>query len=462
MSDLNKMKSDYTDIAAEMQRMVKLSKTEDRVFSAEEQEKWDTCKTQLATLETQIGYHEDAAKAAAKRFSDTDLELHDRQAYEDGRKAAVDNPDRPLNSRERDRALVGWLTRGQSGPRDFQLAERAGLNMRHNAITLDTHRGYNRNGDPLPFPKTLAEAERQHELRCQMTPQEQQELRAQAVGTDSAGGHLVPEQLLAQLDRAMLQFGGVRANCTVLTTEGAHKVTVPTVDDTSNSGAIIAENAAATEQDVTLGEVVLEDYKIGSKMVRVSVELMQDSSISISGLLGSLLAERIARAEANLVTVGTGSSQHNGIVTAASDSSVTTASNTAVTYEELLQLKHSVDPAYRSMSSWMMNDTSYRIVKIIADSQNRPLWLPNLVSGEPSTFDGQPVIVNQDMASGSAAKAYLYGDIGKYYIREVRGLTMLQSDQRYFENLQVAFLAYIRTDGDLVNTSAVKYMTNLT
>jgi HK97 family phage major capsid protein len=61
---------------------------------------------------------------------------------------------------------------------------------------------------------------------------------------------------------------------------------------------------------------------------------------------------------------------------------------------------------------------------------------------------------------GSSAKKVIFGDLSKYIVRDVRDFTLLRLDERFAELGQVAFLAFSRHDGDLLNagTNPVKYM----
>jgi HK97 family phage major capsid protein len=102
---------------------------------------------------------------------------------------------------------------------------------------------------------------------------------------------------------------------------------------------------------------------------------------------------------------------------------------------------------------------------LMTDSQGRPLWLPGLVDRAPDTIFGSPYTINQDMSSMTiSGKSILFGDFSKYWIRDVREFTLLRLDERFAEFLQVAFLAFLRTDGDLINagTNPIKGYQNST
>ena len=288
------------------------------------------------------------------------------------------------------------------------------------------------------------------------------EMRAQSIGTESAGGYLVPEDFSAQIDVAMAQFGGMFEAADVFSTDTGADLPWPTVNDTAQTGELVSENTATGDQDVTYGVVTLGGYMYSSKIVLVSIQLLQDSFFNMDAHLSLLLGERLGRITNTHATTGTGSGQPKGVVVA-STAGHAAASSSALTHDELLDLKHSVDPAYRRQPGvrWMFNDATLKALKKLKDGDNRPLWAPGIAVKEPDTLDSDPFTVNQDMASMEAsAKTVLYGDFKKYKIRQIRGITLMRLTERYAEKFQVGFIAFRRLDGDLIDagTNPIKHI----
>jgi len=280
--------------------------------------------------------------------------------------------------------------------------------------------------------------------------------RAQSVGTTTAGGFLVPEGFQAELITAMKAFGGVRDVARVLTTTTGNDIPWPNMDDTSNTGALLAENTGVSEQDLVFGSTTLKAYKYSSKAVKVSNELLQDSGINVDGILAEALATRIARITNTHFTTGDNSSKPQGIVNS-SGAGKTSASETAITYAEIVDLEHSVDPAYRGNGRFMMHDSILKAIKKldIGSSDARPLWEPGLLRlGTPSTILGYPYLINQDMASSLAAdnKVMLFGDFSYYVVRDVLPFTLKRLVERYADADQVGFFAFSRNDGRKVSS----------
>jgi HK97 family phage major capsid protein len=283
----------------------------------------------------------------------------------------------------------------------------------------------------------------------------------QVVGTDSLGGYLVPDTWQPEIERAMKSYSGILQACRILQTSTGETRYWPTEDDTSTKAVKVGEASAFTVQDLTLGQAQLDAYKYGSIM-KVSYELLQDNAYNIERELRDAFAPRFGRALNEQCTIGDGSGDPNGVVTA-STLGKTAASATAFTYLEILDLKHSIDPAYRAnpdQFGFMFHDNVLLAIKKLVDSQNRPLWMPSYVAGEPDRIDGTRFWVNQDMDSSinASSKLILCGDFSKYIVRIAQDMIIARRDELYSESGLVGFQAWMRFDGECINTAAIKHL----
>lgn len=288
-----------------------------------------------------------------------------------------------------------------------------------------------------------------------------EEIRALST-TGAAGGFMVPTEFLRDMVRVMKAFGAVQRVAREITTESGASMTYPSVNDTANVGAILAENTQDTELDVAWTQKTLSAYMYTSKIVRVSLQLMQDSAFDVDGELRDMLGERIARIQNQHFTTGTGTGQPQGLVTGAT-SGVTAASATVVTADEIISLVHSVDPAYRSSgrARFMMGDAMLASIRKLKDTTNQYLWQPSMQAGVADSLFGYPLEINPDMPAAAAnAKPVAFGDFFEgYIIRRVRGFQLLRMEERYADFLQVGFLGFSRADGQVRNAAAYRVLT---
>jgi HK97 family phage major capsid protein len=287
--------------------------------------------------------------------------------------------------------------------------------------------------------------------------------------TGSEGGFTVPTETASTLIESLKAFGGMRAVANVLVTATGAPLSFPTADATAEVGEIVAENAAATAADTAFGTVSLPVYKYSSKSVAVPIELLQDSNIDIEAYVNALLVTRLGRITNTHFTTGTGSSQPRGVVTGAGSGVVAANGSTqvtAVTYDSLVNLVHSVDPAYRDGALFMMNDATVGVLRKIKDGSGMPIFNPGyqqgVPGGAPDTLLGYGIQINQDVASMAAsAKSILFGNFSRYTIRDAMGITLRRFDDSAFMlKGQIGFCGWLRSGGNLLDAGAVKFFQN--
>lgn len=288
------------------------------------------------------------------------------------------------------------------------------------------------------------------------------EERAAMTVPDSAGGYLVADELVKKIETAMLPYSGIRnTRATIIRTNGGNDLIMPTCNDTSNSGAILAEADAATALDFVFGSKTLHAYTYTSKIIRASIEFLRDTAISgIEEWIAKQLGERIGRATGAHFITGDANSKPEGLAHA-STLGVTAADDVDISYTELVDLQHSVNPAYRQVGEWLLADAALKGIKKLKDGEGRPLWVPGVAVREPDTILGHRYAVDMNIPAPATKTIPVYfGDFSKFHIRDVAGMTLLRLTERYAEYLQVGFLMFSRHDSMLLDagTNPIKHI----
>lgn len=290
------------------------------------------------------------------------------------------------------------------------------------------------------------------------------EHRAQTT-TNAAGGYSIPEQMMQRVIVSMKAFGPMYdpGVTTEIVTSGGNPMPFPTVNDTAVTAGAHTEGATLTDdggKDVTFGTKQLDAFAFDTEWLRVSKELSDDSFVAMETFIGGLLGERLGRIANLQLTTGSGSSAPNGIVTA-STLGVTANATAAITWDEILDLEHSVDPAYRVGPNvgYMFNDATLLACRKLKDGDQNYLWQAgNVQAGIPNSFNGRPYTINQDMDSLAAAKkVMLFGDMSKYIVRKVgQPLIGAIQDKDFWPGFGIA--GYIRFDGEIADSAAIKHL----
>lgn len=421
--DEKRLREKRQAIIAKMQEATRAALKENRAMTTDEEQAWAAMDKEQEELRGQIAVF-DRAREADEQAADMAEEM---------RRAAVDNPE----------------------------TARAGATAEQRATQYTgAFTDWMRNGSAR-----ISNENRQLLMQRAQAIDVPQEARALATGIGASGGFLIPEGFNTAIERATLEFGGMRAaGCTVLQTATGNDLPWPTINDTANKSRLIAEGAEAATSgvDPAFARVTLRAWTYTTDIVKIPLQLLQDSAVNLETLLASLFAERAARGTNEHFTTGSGVLRPNGIVTAATLGK-TAASTTAITYLELIDLEHSVDPSYRRKPStrFMFNDAVLKLIKKLQDAENRPLWQAGIRENEPDRILGYQYTINQDMAAPTTGnKTVLFGDMSKYMIRDVLPPQMFRFDEKYMDELMVGFTMFHRHDGHLVDagTNPVKYL----
>ena len=290
------------------------------------------------------------------------------------------------------------------------------------------------------------------------------EVRTQTAGTTTAGGFTVPTTLANFIVMSMAAYGPMYDDnlCTTIATTSGESIKIPTIDDTATAVAKNVEGTPPTDDggvDVVVGQKSLDAFTFDSEFIRWSIQLMQDSPFNWESILGDLIGQRLGRRANTELTTGDGTGDPNGIVTASSLGK-TAAATTAITVDELIDLQHSVDPAYRASpkARFMLNDGTLAKIRKLKDGDGSYIWqMGNIQTGVPGVLLGSPYSVNQAMpASTTGLKAVVYGDFGKYFVRKVGGPMIWVLRERFVPDLGI--LGLVRFDGELADTAAVKHL----
>lgn len=265
--------------------------------------------------------------------------------------------------------------------------------------------------------------------------------------TGADGGYTVPTETATSVIDALKAFGGMRQVATVISTATGSPMNWPTSDGTQEEGELLAESEEANDADVKFGTIPLGVFKFSSKVVTVPIELLQDSGVNLEAFINKRLQTRLGRITNKKFTNGTGNNEPKGLM--ASVGVGVTGAAVNPTFNDLVDLIHSVDPAYRDNGKFMFADMTLRDLKKLTDDQKRPIWLPGYALKEPDTINGYGYSINQDVVTAASGKTpIVFGDLSYYVIRDALALQMYRfSDSAYAKKGQVGFLMFLRSGG---------------
>lgn len=272
------------------------------------------------------------------------------------------------------------------------------------------------------------------------------------VGT--AGGYTFGPTFVGNLEIAMTSASGIMEVSEQIRTEHGEEMRWPTANDTSNEGRQIGESQPVTSLDPTFGQKLWYAHQFTSDMIKVPSNLLEDNAVGLETKIPTMLGQRLGRIINRKGTLGNGASTMMGLVTAAVNGK-TAAGAAALVFDEFIDVEHSVNRAIRadrSQNGYMFNDTVLKLVRKLKDGELRYLWQSGANSGAPDVCNTYRYTINdhmQDPASG--VKSVLFGRLSSYKLRIVKQVRFRRLEERFADTDEVAFLAFIRADGNLLD-----------
>ena len=267
--------------------------------------------------------------------------------------------------------------------------------------------------------------------------------KALSEGSDGAGGYLVPAdyqgELLKRLPALSECFPYVRV--------------VPVVSDSGEYPKL------DTDVQITWGRAENDDIDITdpsfthltwtirnmSAITYMSRELVDDANPGIVETITGLFAEAVAAERDKMIVLGNGSSQPQGIYSAAGLSAV--AVDGTLTYAKLVETQYSLARKYHRNARWVMSSANLRRITALVDDNHQPIIRDALVSGETPRILGKPFSVQDDLPDS----VLFFGDLSQYLWFDRRRMLIESTTTGgdTFRKHQVAVKVIERCDGKL-------------
>ena len=282
--------------------------------------------------------------------------------------------------------------------------------------------------------------------------------------TNSAGGYTIPKNMSSSIVELAKQDSPILQYATVETISTGNSLDVVVEGSTGFASGWIAEGGdriATQEGDFTLVNIPAHEVYANPSTTRA---VLMDSAYDLEGYVVKKVSESLSLTTGTAFVKGDGSGKPLGILNATaglpsynSGSQIkTTASATAITYKEIVDLVYALKTRYASNGKFFMNRAVKGYLQGLTDTTGQPLLRESAIVGEPATILGYPVVEIEDMDNAVASNkiTILFGDMASAYrvvLRNDMGMIRDDVTKKGF----VQFYTYMRVGGKLVNPEAL-------
>lgn len=292
------------------------------------------------------------------------------------------------------------------------------------------------------------------------------------ISTESEGGYAVPEAIDRLIETRLKDISPIRAIANVVQVGTANYKKLVALTGTASGW--VAETAARPETAApTFAEISPPWGELYANPAATQT-MLDDALFDVEQWLAGEIALEFAKQEGAAFISGDGVNRPKGFLAyptaTAGDASRPfgtlqyvasgaagnfAASNPA---DKLVDLVHTLRPAYRQGAVWVMNSATLARIRKFKDGDGNFLWRPSLAEGQPGTLLGYAVVEAEDMPDvGADSLSIAFGNFAHGYVIAERTGTRILRDP-YSNKPFVHFYATRRVGGAVVNSEAIKLM----
>lgn len=273
-------------------------------------------------------------------------------------------------------------------------------------------------------------------------------------GEQNLGGanvaEVIPVTIADRIISKIKEISPIYERATVFHTKGTLKVPVWSDANTSHNINVgyATEFSELTADSGMFTSVDLSGYLVGA-LTLVGRSAINNSGIDIVSFVINEMAKRIAWFLEGELLNGTSGKATGALSTS---NTLTAASSTALTVDELIDLQAKIPTAYQADAIWIMSPDTFSKIRKLKDTTNRYMLETNLSNGFPYTLLGKPVYVSDNMpAMAASAKTVLYGDMTGLAVNMRKDISIEVLREKYATQHAIGINAWFEFDSNVID-----------
>ena len=304
-------------------------------------------------------------------------------------------------------------------------------------------------GDITPTDKTEAE----ERAFAQYIVDSKAEFRAGEL-TMSANGAVIPTSIVNKIISKVKEISPLYAMATKYNIGGT--ITIPYYDE-STSAITMGYVEEFTELESHVGQfksIELKGYLAGTLSV-LSLSLINNSQFDIIGYIVNKMAEAIANWVEKELLRGT-SQKITGLSNISAAMTVTAASQTAITADEIMELQDKVIDAFQNGACFIMNRATRSAIRKLKDSDGNYLLNRDVSAKWGYTLFGKDVYTTDNADTMAAGKTVIYyGDFSGLAVKLSEDASINVLREKYATQHAVGVYAYMEMDAKIENAQKI-------
>ena len=280
------------------------------------------------------------------------------------------------------------------------------------------------------------------------------EERAEVNLTKGENGSVIPVSIAKKIIKKAYDISPILEKSTKYNVKG--KLEIPYYSETSTAKVNMAYATEFTSLESNIGKftnIELTGFLAGA-LAKISKSLVNNSDFNIVNEVINIMAEAIALFVEKELIHGTKDKVEglkNGVKL-----EVKTASQNAITADEIIKTKRKVKQRFQKNAIWIMSPETLTAVALLKDANDRYLLQDDLTNDFSYTLLGKPVYESDNMDEIGAGKTPIfYGDISGLATKFVEELEMEVLREKYADQHAVGVVAWMEFDAKVEDAQKI-------
>lgn len=304
----------------------------------------------------------------------------------------------------------------------------------------------------LPQKKELTQAEKDEKAFKDFIIGAASTMKA---GEQNLGGSntaaVIPVTIAERIISKIKEISPIYEKASVFHTKGTLKVPVWSDSNTSHNINVgySDEFSELTADSGKFTSIDLTGYLVGA-LTLVGRSAINNSGIDIVSFVINEMAKRIAWFLEGELLNGTSNKATGALSTS---NTLTAASATAITADELIELQSKIPTAYQADAIWIMNPATFSAIRKLKDTSNRYMLETNFSNGFPYMLLGKPVYISDNMPTAAAgSKTVLYGDMTGLGVNMREDISIEVLREKYATQHAIGINAWFEFDSNVIDS----------
>lgn len=270
--------------------------------------------------------------------------------------------------------------------------------------------------------------------------------------TKTANGAIIPTTIANRIIKKVFDICPILEKSTKYNVKGNLDLPYYDIDTTTINVAYQAEFTAMQSSSGTFKKISLSGFLAGA-LTKVSRSLINNAQFDVVSFIIDEMAYAIKRFIENELLNGT-TGKVEGLSTLTN--SLTSASATAITADEVVKLQGKVKDDYQANAIWIMNPETRDALRLLQDKMGRYLLQDDITAPFGKVLLGKPVYVSDNMpkiATGNTA--IYYGDMSGLATKFAEEINIEVLREKYADEHAVGVIGWFEFDAKVENAQKI-------